>query len=196
MSRRKGVIWKPLPGFSAYLISEYGEVKRVAPAKTRSGTGYLLKGSTDARGYIRVKLMRDDGGKSVVAVHVAVAIAFHGPRPSPTHHAAHRDDERNNSHSSNIYWATPMENIHDAIRNRKRDPRGEGNGRAKLDAKQVVALRKRFSKGRVTITDLSREAGVSGAALADALYGSHWADLPFACKKVGQGKRPKLGDRA
>ena len=190
-SRRKGKIkWKSIPGFSAYLISEYGDVKRVTKAKTRGEPGYILSG--DKNKYPRVKLMKDDGGKACVPIHVLVCFSFHGNKPSKKHQAAHKDDNKLNNHISNLYWATPKQNRLDATRNGKLNVSGSGNPRSILTEKMVLNLRKRFASGSCTISQLSRDKLVSHSTIRSALYGITWPYLPFACAMIGQGKGKKL----
>jgi hypothetical protein len=44
-------------------------------------------------------------------VHRIVAMAFHGPKPSPDHVVDHIDTNRQNNRADNLRWVTRLENI-------------------------------------------------------------------------------------
>ena len=48
-----------------------------------------------------------------------VCLAFHGPKPPDKIMVAHRNDISHDDRPENVYWATALENSHDAIRNRR-----------------------------------------------------------------------------
>lgn len=109
--------WRPVPGYPAYQVSVEGLVRRTAGGHG-SQPGTVLKPRTQD-GYLRVNLSRDGIAKSV-QIHVVVCTAFHGPRPGPNFLVCHRNDVRNDNRADNLYWGTPSQNAHDAIRNRFR----------------------------------------------------------------------------
>ena len=74
-----------------------------------------------------------------ISVHRQVALAFLGPPPSPTHHAAHNDGNKDNNTIANLRWATPTENNLDAVRH--------GTSRAKLTIAAVRSLREKLAAG-------------------------------------------------
>lgn len=95
--------WRLIPGtYGFYEASSLGRIRRVGRnPKTLQPT---------ADGYLAVELRRADGSRWVTSVNYAVALAFHGPPPSPTHQAAHKNNDRADNRPENIMWATPMEN--------------------------------------------------------------------------------------
>ena len=54
-----------------------------------------------------------NGVPKMETVHKLVALAFHGPRPSPAHEVAHGDNDVSNNRPDNIRWATVLENKED-----------------------------------------------------------------------------------
>lgn len=167
--------WRIIPGFSAYELSPDGVIRRRVKARTRK-VGHLPTIGRNNYGYLRAKLVDDSGIKRTVTLHRLIALAFHGPPPSEKHQARHLDDDKSNNHPSNIAWGTSKENHADARRNGTRDPRGEGNPRAKLTAEQVIAFRARYRAG-APIVALARESGMSTSAMGDMLRGAHWSDV-------------------
>ena len=104
--------WRPVPGASAMAVSEYGDVKLVAPGN--SNCCVVGRMARPHRGpYLLVYVTQDTGDKRVWIVSRLVATVFIGPPPSAIHQAAHRDWNTLNNHYSNLYWATPKENCAD-----------------------------------------------------------------------------------
>jgi hypothetical protein len=121
-------MWLVLEGFNKYeIISSDGRIRR-SMRETKSYTGLpgrrlkpggLLKLQTQRHGYKSVTLINDAGAHKTIFVHQAVAILFHGPKPSKTHCACHLDDNKENNTAANIKWGTPKENEADKKRNGK-----------------------------------------------------------------------------
>ena len=106
-------LWKPCPGFSFYEVSSLGRIQsldKTISHKNRFGfctyvkKGKLLKITPEP--YPHVTLHADDGKSQTIAnSHRLVCEAFHGTPPPDRPHALHRDDNRQNNRSSNLYWA-------------------------------------------------------------------------------------------
>lgn len=90
----------PVPGFPGVEVSDRGEIR---------SRGVVLATTTSDSGYLRVRVTVE-GRRRTLFVHVAIALAFHGPRPSPRHRAAHRDGDRLNNVPSNVRWRTALQN--------------------------------------------------------------------------------------
>lgn len=98
--------------------------------------------------------------KRNIKIHIAVCEAFHGPRPSPSHMALHRDDIRANNREDNLYWGTREDNTQDMLTNGNKHKRGNGfdgpkNPNAKLTEEQ-----------RKEIVRLGLDKGLSGNQIA------------------------------
>ena len=95
--------WRPVPGHPAYEVSSTGRVRRVG-----AGRRYLRPqpcGRTGA--YLKVNL-----GRGVqVLVHRVVCEAFHGPPPTPAHHADHLDYNPRHNAADNRRWLAASLNI-------------------------------------------------------------------------------------
>jgi hypothetical protein len=114
-------------------------------------------------GYLVVGLWHSGKGK-LRPVHILVALAFRGPRPSPNHDAAHHDGNKLNNHWTNIFWKTRTENEADKVRHGTSN-RGERNGQAKVTDSQAAEIATRARAGEKQ-ADLAREFGLSGSAVS------------------------------
>ena len=170
MTNRRILDWLP-----DYDISDSGEVRRITPAITRGLVPYTINGNC-WKGYRRVKLMLPSGQKAILLVHRLVCEAFHGPAPTPQHHAAHGDGDRQNNLARNLRWATALENVGHDRKRHGRNPEGERNGRAKLTREDVAAIRKSYSGKRGDINRLCEQYGIKRTAMRAVVNGSHWRD--------------------
>jgi len=100
--------WVKIPGYRNYAHPD-GTIMGV--------TGKPLKPKWNkAIQYWWVKARSEDGRCETATVHVLMALAFRGPRPSPTHQSRHWDGDRHNNTRENILWGTPKENKQDDVR--------------------------------------------------------------------------------
>lgn len=112
-------MWKPVVGFEGlYEVSDTGDVKslgRYLPCGTgvRFHKGKRLKLKFDRFGYPQVAL-----AGTTKRVHVLVAEAFLGPRPSK-HEVRHLNDIPKDNRVDNLAWGTSSDNKRDAVKNGK-----------------------------------------------------------------------------
>jgi hypothetical protein len=95
---------------------------------------------------------------------------FHGPAPSPRHHAAH--SHRENKLCVNwrhLRWATPSENEQDKIAHGTYQF-GERNPMAKLTAEQVIEIRGATGSHR----EIAERYGVGREAVSKIKRGERW----------------------
>lgn len=170
-SKRKAK-WRVCNGYPAYEVSEYGDVRRVAIAKTRPAPGYFLKGCYNRDGYRCYKLMTPEGSKLTMKAHVLVARAFLGARPLGRH-AAHIDGDCTNNHYTNLYWATPQENCGSDRKKHGRAPVGIKNPRAVLSEEQVREIRQKSAKD-FPHSELAREYKVSHGCIQSIVHKRTW----------------------
>lgn len=143
-------IWKAVPGFEGlYEVSDQGRMRSLdrdieytmasGRAVVRRRRGQILALGPHVGGYRTVHLY--DGGLSrATALHIVVAEAFHGPRPSPRHVVRHLDGDASNCAAANLCWGTPAENSADTLRHGTR-LRGERIVGSKLSAGDVREIR-------------------------------------------------------
>jgi hypothetical protein len=181
-------VWKSIPGFSRYEASNFGRVRRnilVVIGRGRRAHAEIALHQTFAPPYFRVSVVDDLGRWRCSRVHVLVALAFCGPKPSPRHNALHEDDDSINNSSYNIRWGTKRDNALDAIRN-GRASLGSSRSNAVLSVKSVTNIRGRVKEGE-SFYRLAKEYGCSSATIRSAAIGKSWKYLPGACK-IRRGK--------
>ena len=100
---------KPIPNYPDYEISEDGRVFRVT-SRTRGRVGDEAKVGIMNSGYAFVNLSRLGSKPRKFSVQSLILEAFVGPRPSPSHQAAHINGNKLDNRLENLMWATPKEN--------------------------------------------------------------------------------------
>lgn len=96
-------IWKIIPEFPIYKISNYGNIKNRKK---------ILKQQIVASGYSSIKLNNENIKNKKFLIHVLVAIAFI-PNPDNKPTVNHKDHNKLNNNIDNLEWATMKEqNIH------------------------------------------------------------------------------------
>ena len=108
--------WLHVVGYEGmYEVSEDGQVRSIPrtvgyriKGMTKRMGGRILRQKLDRFGYLNVCLSKKNR-QEFPRVHVLVAIAFHGQRPTGLA-AAHLDGDKKNNHASNLRWVTHAEN--------------------------------------------------------------------------------------
>lgn len=98
-------IWKPVPGFVKYEVSNLGRVRRCVPGRS-TRIGKVLK-PQPKNGYFTVLLSGPNGFKHR-SVHRLVAAAFLGPCPDG-YEVNHKDRVRSNNRLDNLEYMTPSD---------------------------------------------------------------------------------------
>lgn len=127
----------------------------------KSNTPSVALGCLTKKGYVRAKLYV--AGKSEgVFIHRIVCIAQHGLPPEPGMMPNHKNLVKHDNRGDNLEWLTSGQNTaHAGKAGRLGVARGERQGKAKLTAKQVIAMREKASI-KPNYAELGREFGVSG----------------------------------
>lgn len=140
-------IWKPIPGFERYEISNHGRLRALYFKNGLTEKKYddpkLRKPSPCDRGYYRTALCKD-GKQYNKSIHSLVAEAFLGPRPEG-YHCAHLDGNPSNNHVSNLMWCTPKEN-HSHKKIHGTSAIGERQGSAKLTNEQALYIKQNYRR--------------------------------------------------
>ena len=139
------MIWRPIPGWDRYEISDAGLVRsrdmkvgaKNGAIATRKGRELTLVRKTN--GYWAVTLTAGKK-RSQVCVHRLVALVFHGPPPHAGAHVLHNDGDKNNNSAYNLRWGTPADNHADTERHGRRR-KGEQHPQAKLTETAVRNIR-------------------------------------------------------
>lgn len=172
-------IWKPIDGFSAFEVSDEGEVRRIIAAKRGKGCGtplpYLLRPYEGNRGYWYY-VLNQGTKRTSVAAHTLVCAAFHGPKPSHSHQVAHYDGSKKNNSPTNLRWTLPQGNQDDKERH-GRVPRGEKQGNAKIKVPSVKFIRKAYATGAFKEQELADAFGMTQAAISLIILKKNWRHI-------------------
>ena len=154
-------------GYPGYTVSSDGRV--------RGPRGRVLSASPTTRGYLRVTV--HCGGRIITrTVHVLVCGAYHGPKPSPAHHAAHLDGDQRNNTAANLAWKLPVDNEADKIRHGTYNHHGERNPHSLLRREDVEAIRAVYRQGGTSQEVLARQYGVRQEHISRIVRYKNWPD--------------------
>lgn len=178
--------WRVVQDFPDYEVSSEGVIRRLVASRRKPRhypAGYVIcqtwaqTHAKSGHGYLVVKLSHGTHFRQKTKhVHHVVCEAFHGPRPSPAHEAAHGDRDTRNNRENNLRWATSLENQRDRDAHGTNNV-GEAHGRAKLTdatASEAIALLAAGHKGR----EIARRLGVSDSIISVIKNGKSWTHLP------------------
>jgi hypothetical protein len=113
MNQRPKGDWKTVPGCQGVWASTEGAIWQEPVPGIRVRRPGLRHQSRSSAGYLRACVIRTAGSRIVavgLGVHVLVALAFHGPRPTPNHVPDHIDNNPGNNRATNLEWVTASEN--------------------------------------------------------------------------------------
>lgn len=135
-------IWKDIPGFPDYQVSNYGNVKSF-----KTGKPVILKPTPTgkSRGYLQVGLCKDNR-RFARKVHRLVLEVFVGRR-HPGTECCHNDGNILNNCITNLRWDSPANNVNDRKKHGT-DRCGSNHPNAKTTEKQVIEIRQMFKAGR------------------------------------------------
>jgi hypothetical protein len=165
--------WKPCPGFEdIYHVSSSGRVKRIIQGAGRARVGAILRPGKNPKGYSAVCLCKN-GTQNTRYIHRLVCEAFHGPAPSPTHQAAHKNDDKKKNTAENLYWATPKQNGGDDRRRHGKIMHGAKCGMAKLKDEDIPKIRAMCASGAAH-REIAERFGVRKNTISRILSGKRW----------------------
>lgn len=102
-----------------------------------------------------------------------------GPRPSPKHGACHscRGAMSGCINPKHLRWATQFENNGEDRLRDGTDNRGIRNGQSRLNARNVLAIRRRYATGGVLMRVLASQYGVNRRHIGDIIKKRRWGWL-------------------
>lgn len=178
--------WRTIPSYPEYEASDEGQVRRRFSRRFKTQVFAPLSTHVRDDGYVALGLWVSTRSRTT-CLHPLVCEAFHGPRPSPKHDAAHWDGDKLNNVPDNLRWATRADNEEDKKRHGRSNRGGERSGSAKMTPEQVQRLREVWptlprSTGGAKLTkgaadSLAMEFGVTRSALYQAVHGIRWSHI-------------------
>jgi hypothetical protein len=136
--------WRIVNDYPDYEISNSGSI-----LSHRKGTCKLLKLVKNRSQYLQVTMTNAAGYRQIVYVHILVATAFFGARPSMYHVANHKDGNKLNNCVDNLEWITKSQDYRHAynlglIPSQRKTHNLQicgSHGNAKLTAAQATEIR-------------------------------------------------------
>jgi hypothetical protein len=110
-------IWKDIPGYNGFQVSNAGRVKRL-PFSYGDSIGRIINvkeniitSSLNKKGYVRVELCIGNGKKKAFTVHRLVMLSFKGFPPNGMDQINHLDGVKTNNSPDNLEWSNNSLNI-------------------------------------------------------------------------------------
>lgn len=161
-----GEIWREIPEYKDYEISNYGRV--ISELKN---TPRILAKNIICNRY-RVRLYkRENLSKSESVGRLVASIFIREPKENEV--LFYRDGNPLNDHVSNIGWKTKSESVRTARNRHRYSHKGESNGMAKLGNLQVKEIRILLEKGN-PVKKISEDYGVSVDTVRRIKNGLTW----------------------
>lgn len=117
-------IWKTIPEFPNYQVSNMGRVKSIEhKVKSKNGSmrivsEKILKPSEDGSGYLKVCLCKE-GKEKTIKIHRLVAQAFVQNDSLFNNQVNHIDENKLNNFASNLQWCDSNYNCNFGTRNKR-----------------------------------------------------------------------------
>jgi len=170
-------IWKAIPGFPGYEVSDHGRVRsyrdRYGLSKVLDTVQTYIKPSPRYRGRLYASLSIN--GKSFqISIHRLVLLAFVGPCPEGLV-SCHNDGNHLNNHISNLRWDTGKSNWEDR---RKHGVAciGEKHGHAKITNQDAIKIRELYAQ-RVRTKDLANFYNIAETDITGIARGQFWKHI-------------------
>jgi hypothetical protein len=167
--------WRPIPGYSGYEASSQGHIR--SWIAWRSTPVPRLRRPVLHKGYYSLRLRNDGGEIETRAVHILVALAFFGPRPSGMD-VCHNDGDSTNNAAANLRYDTRTANIRDMQKHGTANYlAGEVKQGAKLSESDVREIRRLYASGGHTHRSLAAQYGVSHCVVGKVIRGTDWREV-------------------
>jgi hypothetical protein len=158
---------RPVPGFPGLHVSAGGDI--YGPRGRR-------KAAPDRDGYLGISVRRPGHAlPGRLRVHVAVLLAWVGPRPEGME-GRHLDGDLTNNGAGNLEWATHVANIADKeLHGTASRPGRAGVPVRVLTEADVVEMRRLWPA--VSVSALAERFGVGKTTAGDVVRGKSWKHL-------------------
>lgn len=181
-------VWKPIEGYEGYYeVSNYGKVRSLDRTILKKNghkqirKGVILKPSMSRTGtktysyYLHVNLSKNDICETL-RVHKLVADAFIKNKPKKCkYEVMHLDNDGTNNHIGNLRYGSHSCNVAFRFDNGT-SIRGVRNPHSKLTEKEVLRIRKMYSKG-IRQVDLVKKFNITKSAIHRIVSNKNWAWL-------------------
>ncbi len=169
-------IWKEIPGFPGYEVSNRGRVRSFW-RRGKAGRGQFHLANIPQKivqpgyrsGYLFIKLFKE-GNRFIYSIHRLVLLVFTGSCP-PGMESCHNDGIRTNNFFENLRWDTPANNDRDIKKHGTR--KGIKNHRARLNNVQVIQIREMASQGHFQ-REIAKKFSVHQGTISRIVLHKNW----------------------
>ncbi len=191
-------VWRPVPGWTDYAVSNWGRVRReVASIKAKAGRvlqpGIHKPNAAQIDGYKHVRLC-GQGKPKTFSVHYLVALAFIRKEDEAANCVDHLNSDTLDNHAENLEWVSQAENCRrtkergryqtgdDHYTRRKPELRqiGERNHAAKITEDKAHEAKWLFANTDYTAKEISKMLDISLATCYHIKQGKRWAHLDIS----------------
>lgn len=163
-------LWKPIKGYSNYIVSNLGNVKRLY---TRSEL--ILKPQLTKWGYLRVQLSKNHKYKKFT-VHRLVLETFN-PILNKLQ-VNHINGIKTDNRLCNLQWVTAKQNIIHSFKNKLRTmTKGESCSWAKLKEQDVKSIRFAFKTGFWNMRQLAELYKINKTTVFEIIHRKIWRHI-------------------
>jgi hypothetical protein len=134
---------------------------------------WLWRGMVVGTGYGMVRFER-----KMYPAH-RLAWKFFRGEIAPGLSVCHKCDVRACVNPEHLFLGTQADNMRD-MKERGRSPHGEKHSRSKLTAEQVSRIKMMLAEGRMYMSELAREYGVTPATISSIARGTTWRHVQVA----------------
>lgn len=165
----KDEVWRDIPGYNEYQISNYGRVKSLVKNKPQ------ILAKSISQGKYKVNLYYKTGRCRNELVGRIVCSVFHR-MPEENEVIGYLDGNKLNDHAENVFWMTKSESVRNAKNRNRYASHGVLNGMAKLSPEKVIQIRNYKSQGK-TSAWIGAQFGVSRQVIDKAIKRATWKEV-------------------
>lgn len=157
--------WKLVNGFKyEYFISNKGIIK--------NNKDIILKPIIDKDGYLRIRLVDNQGKRRWNFIHRFVCIYFNKGDNSLT--VNHIDGNKKNNINSNLEWLSQTDNNKHAYSIGLKNHKGENHPRSKLTLKEVTEIRNFYNTTNINQSEIAIMYNTKQARISEIIKFKTW----------------------
>lgn len=164
--------WKEIPGYEDYQITPDGEVRKKKKKGYRLCVASLLEGTN----YFMVNLIKDKKCKRAYLHRLVATVYLPNPDPAKYDSVGFKDKESWSVSVDNLYW-TNQEELMQKRKKANKYAKGSDHHYSHLSEEDVKEIRRAFSAGEATKTELGRQYGIKSCSIHSIVQRLTWKHI-------------------